>query len=85
MAENKISLTLPDGQTKVGVDVAIEESNERWSDLKLQDGTTMRVKFSIIQMVRVDGEYDPDGNPMYIVKGTPTIVISSASDSMKKK
>jgi hypothetical protein len=49
MAGEKIKVTLPDGTTKEGVDIAIDESLERWGELKLKDGSTLRVKFSVTQ------------------------------------
>jgi hypothetical protein len=78
-------VTLPTGQIADGVEVPIEESNERWSEIKLGDGTIVRVKLSIVSVVRVPGQYDQVGNPMYIMNMTPTIAIFSVPEDLRKK
>ena len=85
MSENKIRTQLPDGSYKDGVEVPIDESTERWSEIKLTDETIIRVKQTVVQVVRVDGVFDPEGNPMYIVKSAPTIAIASVNPRLKKQ
>jgi hypothetical protein len=85
MAENKFKLQLPNGNIGEGVDVPIKESSESSAIVKLEDGTILRVKFSIIQVIRADGEYDPDGNTFYAVKGAPMVAITSIKDELRKK
>ena len=58
-----------------GYDIPILESTERWSEVKLEDGTVFRAKISIGQVVRLINERDPAGNPVYQVNGAPTIVM----------
>lgn len=81
----KVKVALPDGTIKEGLDVAIDESNERWSELKLHDGAIIRVKLSVIQIVRIEGQFDKDGNPVYVVKGGPIIAVASCPDKLRKK
>lgn len=83
MAETR-KVKLPDGRMVDGVDVAIEESVERWSDVLLKDGTRIRVKVSPIWVART-GEFDAAGNPYYSINMTPTIAITSVPDHLKKK
>lgn len=85
MVERMTKVTLPTGQIADGVEVPIEESNERWSEIKLEDGTIIRVKLSMVSVVRVPGQYDQVGNPMYIMNMTPTIAILSVPDALRKK
>jgi hypothetical protein len=70
-------VTLPTGQIADGIEVPIEESSERWSEIKREDGTVIRIKMSMISAVRVPGQYDQVGNPMYVMNMTPTIAILS--------
>ena len=60
MAERKVTVAVPPtGEPKEGVEVQIEESTERWSEFKFEDGTVIRAKLTIMSAVRVEGEYDP--------------------------
>jgi hypothetical protein len=81
---HKVKWTLPDGTTKEGVDVPIQESTERWSELLLDDGTTIRVKQVVGQVLRVDGEWDEEGNPLYVVKSNPQVALVHVQKSLRK-
>ena len=63
----------------------LKKSTERSSDFTLQDGTVIRAKASITSAIRVDGQYGPDGNPMYMINLTPVISIISVPDKFRKK
>ena len=58
---NPVKVVLPDGRSVDGVEVGIDKFTERWGDVKLQDGTTLRVKISIISAARANDAYDPQG------------------------
>jgi hypothetical protein len=83
----QIPVPLPNGTTK-NIDcekIQVDESNERWSEIKLTDGSVIRIKQLVADIFRAVDDYDPDGNPLYIVKSTPIISIASVPDSLKKK
>lgn len=46
------------------------EATERWSEYRLADGTTLRLKPVMIAIFRADGQYTPDGEPVYNMKST---------------
>jgi len=73
------------GKMSDGMEVPVEESNEKWSEFKFEDGTIIRAKISLIQVVRVTDEYDPLGNPSYAINMTPTIAVIEVPDNLKKK
>ncbi len=62
----------------------IEESKEEWSSYRLADGSTIRVKQVAMEIWRVDGMYDPEGNPQYVVKSAGIMNVNSP-DHLKKK
>jgi hypothetical protein len=64
--------------------VEIKQSNEPWSEYKLADGSTLRVKNVVISVVRVRGTYDPGGNPTYLFKHA-SIMDVTAPQKLKKK
>jgi hypothetical protein len=76
---------LPTGGIGEGVEVPVEESIERWSEIKLEDGTIIRLKVTMISAVRIPGQYDQIGNPMYVMNMAPTIAIVSVPENLRKK
>ena len=59
-------------------DVPIVKAEERFNLYVLEDGTVLRVKSVATSMLRVDGQYLPDGNPIYIVVTTPAVSVESS-------
>lgn len=51
-------------------EVEMLESKERWNEYRLADGTTLRLKPVMIAIFRADGEFTPDGEPVYNMKST---------------
>lgn len=84
MAQNQTTVPLPEGGTVAGIDVPVSESTERWSEFKLDDGSVLKVKMTLMSAVRVDGRYDQEGNPFYVVKGQPIVTVVSAPSALKK-
>ena len=82
--ERKVTIPGPNGQQLHGIDMEIEESSDKWSEMKLHDGTRLRVKTVVTQVIRLDGMWDPEGNPAYFVKSSPVVTVLSAPDFLKK-
>jgi hypothetical protein len=85
MPERKVKVPLPNGQMGDGVDVPVEKSDERWSEFTLADGTILRVKSMVASAIRVDGQFDPEGNPMYAVRTANAMVIVSVPEELRQK
>jgi hypothetical protein len=81
----KVQVTLPTGVQAEGTEVLVEESNERWSEFTFSDGTIVRAKMTIISSVRVDGHFDPQGNPLYSTNLAPVMTIVSVPEQYRKK
>jgi len=61
-------------------EVPVVEAEERFVEYKLEDGTILKVKNVATSVLRVDDQYLPDGNPIYIVIANPVVsVVSSPS------
>ncbi|WP_369723072.1 hypothetical protein AB8Z38_03025 [Bradyrhizobium sp. LLZ17] len=84
-SEKKIKIEFVPGQIVEGHEVSVDESTEKWSEYMLSDGTVLRGKITIIGAVRVEGHWDPQGNPMYQMNMAPTVVISSSPDRLKQR
>jgi hypothetical protein len=51
-------------------EIEVLDAKERWSEYRLGDGTTMRVKSVVIAVFREDDQKSPDGEPVYSMKST---------------
>ena len=71
------------GRDVDGLEVRFRSNHEEWNDYTLEDGTSLRMKAVVSEIVRLDGEFDNEGNPVYLVKSTNVLVIK-APDNMKK-
>jgi hypothetical protein len=85
VVERKTKATLPDGKVVDAFEVPLEESTERWSEFKLEDGTIFRAKMNVIGIVRVPEMWDPQGNPFYLFNMTPIVAIIEAPEHLRKK
>jgi hypothetical protein len=51
-------------------EIEMLEAKERWSEYRLADGSTLRLKPVMIAVFRAEGQYTPDGEPVYNMKST---------------
>jgi hypothetical protein len=85
MAETKRRVTLPGLGNLEGVDVAVKESNERWTELILADGTTVRLKPNVLTVTRIDGKYDQEGNPIYVVNSNQIMLVQNVAPHLRQQ
>jgi hypothetical protein len=75
-----------EGQGTVeGVEIGVSESIERWTEVKLDDGSVVRLKVVVIGALRLDGRYDPEGNPVYTLKVNPIMAVVSAPEHLRRQ
>ena len=67
-----------------GIEIPVNSSKELWNEYLLEDGTVIRTKVVTTDIVRIDGEYDDEGNPLYMMK-TTTVSSVSASENLRRK
>jgi hypothetical protein len=84
MPERKVKINVPGMGTVEGTQVELTESVERWTELKLSDGSVIRVKPTILNITRIDGRYDAQGNPLYALQGAQTMLVSYAPDHLRQ-
>ena len=72
------------GQLRDAVEVHVNQSTELWNTYLLDDGTTLKFKSIMVEVLRIEGMYDPDGNPLYATK-TQTLAVADAPPHLKKK
>jgi hypothetical protein len=64
--------------------IEFEIDKEAWNSYVLHDGTTMKLRVVLAEVLRVEGQYAPNGDPLYIVNAS-TVVNTVAPESLRKK
>jgi hypothetical protein len=77
MAEIKKKLPVFGLEVEVS-DVPIVKAEERFNQYVLEDGSVLRVKSVATSMLRVEGQFLPDGSPIYIVVTSPAVNVESS-------
>lgn len=81
MPETKKSVKLLGVDVSVA-DVPIRSASEPFAEYELEDGSKVRVKFVASSFLRVEGEYGPDGKPVYLVFSSPAVNVLSSPASL---
>lgn len=84
MPLRKKKIPMPDGRTLDGVSLPFQTGAEHWNEYLVDDGTVIRMKVVAVDIVRIDGEYDAEGNPIYVVQSTNVTSIS-APDNLRRQ
>ena len=65
------------GKVVDGVDLTFKTKNEDWNEYEVSDGSVVRLKLVASNIVRIAGEYDNEGNPVYAIKSSNIMAVSS--------
>ncbi len=82
MPEKRTTITYKN-QARKAVKVKIDESTERWTDISLEDGSSLRLKTIITNVMRLEDEFDADGSPVYLVRSTNILTVDAADHLFK--
>jgi hypothetical protein len=74
---DKRTMKLPDGREVEIQPIGFRTTAEHWNEYFLDDGSVVRVKLVATEVSRVEGEFDDDGNPAYVVKSATVLAVSS--------
>ena len=85
MDEHVVDVKFPDGTMGKGIEVAVLESAEKFSEFTLNDGTILRVKLTLVKAVRNMGRFGPDGSPEYNFGFMPLINFVNVPEQLKRK
>jgi hypothetical protein len=70
------------GQEFPGEEVEFEPEHEGFNVYILQDGTKLKFKAVVGQIIRLDA-YKPDGEPIYLINAS-NVAIATVPDSLKR-
>lgn len=77
MATSEVQVPV-DGQLHGGVRVGFQVTTEPCTRAELDDGSVIRLKSVIVDVVRIPGKYDSEGMPLYVVKSTGVLAVEGA-------
>lgn len=61
----------------------VTKTNENWSDYTLEDGTIIKIKPVMIDVQRSKGQFNLEGDPVYLIK-SGMIINTLAAPQLKK-
>jgi hypothetical protein len=82
MPEDKVTINFGGRQVEA-TPIDVNQSSEKWNDYLLEDGTVLKMKLILKKVLRVDNEYDGEGNPVYVMQSTNVSTIT-APKNLKK-
>ena len=72
------------GQMRDATIVDFEADKESFSTYILHDGTSLKIKAVLTEVIRIDGQYQPNGDPIYGVSAAQVVAVNAA-ESLRKK
>ena len=73
----------PGGQPLDVVEMSFQNAREHWNEYLLDDGTILKLKTVATEVFKVEGQYDQDGNPVYLLKSNNVMVVQ-AQDNVRR-
>jgi hypothetical protein len=83
MPPRKRKITLPDGRDGEGILIPVNASTENWNEYFLDDGSVLRMKVVVTEVMRVEGEYDQNGNPLYFTQSMNILSVSAPDELLR--
>jgi hypothetical protein len=65
----------PGGEEVVGEIVGFRATGEHWNEYLLEDGTVFKIKLVLTEIVRLKGQYDQKGDPIYAATHTEVATV----------
>lgn len=82
--QDKRKIPGPKGGLIDATPVSFQVGGEFWNEYVLEDGTLVRLKPVVAEFLKVDGMYDPEGNPFYVVKAQNVVVVTAPEEIRKR-
>ena len=72
------------GVMRDAIIIDFEADKESFSTYILHDGTSLKIKAVLTEVFRIEGVYQPNGDPMYGVQAAQIVAIN-APESLRKQ
>ena len=80
----KRKITGPEGTPVDATGLSFQNVREHWNEYLLDDGTILKLKPVATEVFRVEGRWDAEGNPVYVLRSRNILVVI-AQDHMKQR
>jgi len=60
------------------LEMSFQNVAEHWNEYLVNDGSVLRLKSVVTEILKVEGRYDAEGNPLYIVKSAQVVAVSGS-------
>ncbi len=80
MRERKVKA--PDGSDQIATEIGFRVAGEHWNEYLADDGSVLRLKPVVTQVLRLKDRHDANGDPMYILHSTNVVTVS-APDNLR--
>ena len=84
MSPEKITFMGPEGRPVEGWNIPVVESIEKFSEVTLEDGTVLLIKAIALTAMRIEGEWDQNGNPKYMVQNNTVIGVKHCPENLRQ-
>jgi hypothetical protein len=74
--ERRRKIPAADGSLLDAIEMPFQTGAEHWNEYLLHDGSVVRVKTVVTEVYRIEGKYDAEGNPQYVLKSTQIVSLS---------
>ncbi|MBI3317349.1 MAG: hypothetical protein HYZ85_05025 [Candidatus Omnitrophica bacterium] len=72
------------GRDAEAVLVEVNQASEKWNEYFLDDGSTIKMKLILKKVLKVENEFDGEGNPVYVMQSTNVTSVSAPQQLRKK-
>jgi hypothetical protein len=72
------------GEEVEATPLEINQSQEQWNHYLLDDGSVVKIKLVATKVLRIENKFDDERNPVYLVKSTNIMNVSSP-EQLKRK
>lgn len=72
------------GKKVDAISTSFKTNREDWNEYRLEDGTYLKLKCVVSEILRIPEIYDQEGNPTYLVKSI-NVTNVEATDNLKKR
>jgi hypothetical protein len=84
MVDRIRKVRLAQGQPELdAIEMPFQNVAEHWNEYLLQDGSVLRLKSVVTDVLKLDGKYDAEGNPIYVLKSAQVVSVSPSERARK--
>lgn len=80
MAERKRQIDVG-GKKVEATEMPVSNAAEYWNEYLLTDGSVVRLKTVVTEVFKVDGKFDAEGNPEYVLRSTQIVTVSPSGQA----